>query len=50
MKIPSILGGQYEEGNIGTVSLGELIRASGDLALQVKDLPDGAQVKLSIVD
>lgn len=50
LKIPGALGGKYEESNIGTISLTELIRASGYLALEVKDLPDGAQVRLGVAD
>jgi hypothetical protein len=50
LKVPGVLGGKYDESNIATISLTELIRASGYLALQIKNLPDGAQVKLSIVD
>jgi len=50
LKIPGVLGGKYEESNIGTISLAKLIRASGYLALEIRELPDGAQVQLSIVD
>lgn len=50
LKIPGVLGGQYDEDNLGTISLAELIRVSGYLALEIRDLPDGAQVRLSIVD
>jgi hypothetical protein len=50
LKIPGVLGGKYEESNIGTISLIELILASGHMALEIRDLPDGAQVRLSIVD
>lgn len=50
LKIPGVLGGPYDESNIGTISLTELIRASGNLAVQVKDLPDGSRVQLNVVD
>lgn len=50
LKIPAMLGGAYEESNFGTVPLIELIRYSGDLARQIKDLPDGAHFSLSITD
>lgn len=50
LKIPGVLGGKYEESNIGIISLAELIRASGQLALETRDLPDGAQVRLSVID
>ena len=46
LRLPSVLGGMYEASNIGEISLSELIAVSGDLALQIKDLPDGASVKL----
>ena len=50
LKIPGALGGEYGGDNLATISLGGLISASGHIAQQVKDLPDGAQVKLSIID
>lgn len=50
LKIPGALGGQYEESNFATISLSELIRASGHLAHEVRDLPDGTQVRLQITD
>lgn len=49
-KIPGVLGGEYGGENLGTVPLSELVRFSGDLARQIKDLPDGVQVKLNVVD
>lgn len=50
LKLPSPLGGAYEEENIGIMWLRDLIAFSGDLALQIKDLPDGAQIHLDITD
>jgi hypothetical protein len=38
------LGGAYDSDNLGTLTLKELIAFSGDVAKQIKDLPDGAQV------
>jgi hypothetical protein len=49
LKIPAVLGGKYERDNIGTITLSELISASGHMALQIKDVPDGAKVTLEIV-
>ncbi|WP_133156401.1 T6SS immunity protein Tdi1 domain-containing protein [Hydrogenophaga pseudoflava] len=49
LKIPGVLGGEYGGDNLATISLSGLISASGDIAQQIEDLPDGAQVKLSIV-
>jgi hypothetical protein len=48
--IPGVLGGEYGISNIKTLPLVELIRLSGDIGKQIKDLPDGAQVKLKVVD
>ena len=50
LKIPSVLGGQYRGDNLATISLLELIRASGDMARQIKDLPEGAKVRLQVTD
>ena len=50
MVIPGVLGGEYGISNIKTLPLAELIRLSGDLGKQIKDLPDGAQVTLKVVD
>lgn len=50
LKLPGVLGGPYDESNIGTISLTELIRASGTLAVQVKDLPDASRFQLKVID
>lgn len=50
LKIPGILGGAYGDDNLATVPLGELIRSSGDIARQIKDLPPGSPVKFQVVD
>lgn len=50
LKIPGILGGEYGGSNLATISLVELIRFSGDVAKQLKDLPSGAKVKFEITD
>jgi hypothetical protein len=50
LKIPGALGGQYDENNLATVSLVDLIRSSGHLAHEVRDLPDGAQIRLQVTD
>jgi hypothetical protein len=50
LKIPAALGGGYEPDNIGTISVAELIAASGDIAGQIKDLPAGAKVELKVVE
>ena len=50
LKIPGPLGGKYGGTNLGTISLRELIEASGDMARQIDDVPDGSQVRLTVVD
>ena len=50
LKMPAVLGGAYEASNLGTVPLDELISFSGDMARQIKDLPDGAQIKIKVVE
>ena len=48
LKIPGVLGGEYGGENLGTISHDELIRASGYIAQQIADLPDGASIELSV--
>jgi hypothetical protein len=50
LKIPGILGGEYGGDNLATISFNELISFSGDLANQIKDLPNGAQIQFKFVD
>jgi hypothetical protein len=50
LKIPGVLGGKYEPGNLASVALQELVAASGSIAQQIDGLPDGAKIKLSVVD
>ena len=50
LKIPSVLGGAYAAENLGMISISELISFSGDLAKQIRDLPDGSKLRLNIVD
>lgn len=45
LKIPAVLGGEYDIPNFGVCSLTELIAFSGYLAKEIKDLPDGAKIK-----
>jgi hypothetical protein len=44
------LGGAYTLDNIGTIDRAELISASGYIANQIDDLPDGAQIRLRVTD
>jgi hypothetical protein len=50
LKIPGVLGGEYGGDNLGMMSFDSLIRASGHIAQQIADLPDGASIKLSVTD
>jgi len=49
LKLPAVIGGSYEAANLGTITLRELISFSGDLAEQVKDVPDGDYIQIEIV-
>ena len=48
LKVPGVLGGEYGGENLATISLVELIACSGDLAKQVSELPDGAEMRLNV--
>ena len=50
LKIPAVLGGEYAIENIATISLPELIAFAGDVAHQIKDVPDGAPIRLKWID
>ncbi len=50
LAIPSVLGGKYEASNIKTAPLAEIISLSGDIAKQIQNLPDGAEIRLNVVD
>jgi hypothetical protein len=50
LKIPGVLGGAYGRDNLATAPLVELVRLSGDIARQIKDLPDSAQIRLRTVE
>lgn len=45
LAIPGVLNGEYTGTNIKTAAFVEIIRLSGNLGKQIKDLPDGAEVK-----
>lgn len=50
LKIPAVVGGPYEASNFGAISLRELIDFAGNMAEQIKDLPDGTRIRLKIVN
>lgn len=47
-KIPGVLGGEYGGDNLAMVPLAELVHFSGELAFKLKDLPEGAKVRLKL--
>jgi hypothetical protein len=49
LKIPAVLGGEYGDANLGTISIFELLSLSGNLAAQMDGLPDGSKVRLKVV-
>ena len=50
LKIPGVLGGAYDDDNLGTAPQIELVRFSGDIARQIEKLPEGAQIQLRVMD
>lgn len=50
LKLPGVLGGKYAGENLATISINELLAASGNLAFQIKDMPEGGQVQLIVKD
>ncbi|MBJ2220656.1 T6SS immunity protein Tdi1 domain-containing protein [Pseudomonas sp. MF7453] len=48
--ISPVLGGEYDMGNVRCIDHVEQIRFCGALALEIKELPDGAKVRLNVVD
>lgn len=48
LKMPAVIGGQYELSNLGKISFSELIAFSGNMGSQIKDLKDGQKFKLEI--
>ena len=45
-KLVPALGGKYDSDNLAEIPLEQLIAFSGDLAEQIKDVPDGGQIKI----
>lgn len=48
LKIPGVLGGRYEIDNVGTTTVSEVVACAGDLARQIKDLPDGTRIQFRV--
>ena len=50
LKVPGPIGGAYDAENIATAPIEDIISLSGDIANQIKDLPEGANITLKVVD
>ena len=50
LKPEKLIEGDYSPENMWTWPLIELVHFTGSVAEQIKDLPDGSQIKLEIVD
>jgi hypothetical protein len=50
LKMPGVLGGRYAVENFGTIGRKDLISFAGYLAKEINDLPDGAKIRLRVVD
>lgn len=50
IKPHAMIEGRYEPESLCVMPLDELIRFTGDVAQQIKDLPDGSQIQLKVSD
>jgi hypothetical protein len=50
LKIPGLLGGAYGGDNLAMAPLVELVRISGHIAKQTRELADGSTIRLKVVD
>ncbi len=50
LKIPGCLGGDYVAENFAIIPLIELIGFSGSIALQTKDMADGTEIELKVIE
>jgi len=48
--IPPILGGEYTVENVGPLAIGDYLCAYGSIHEQLRDVPDGAQIVLNVVN
>jgi hypothetical protein len=48
-KIPFVLGGEFNVDNLHELDAVKGMRWRGDLAVQIRDLPDGASIELKVV-
>jgi hypothetical protein len=49
-KIPFVLGGEYALSNLYSLNAISAMKSRGNLAKQIKDLPDGAKIQFKIID
>jgi hypothetical protein len=49
-KTPPVLGGEYSVENVGPLSITDYLGAYGSIHEQIRNLPDGAEVRLKVVD
>ena len=49
-RVPFVLGGEFEVANVYAIDAALGMQVRGDLAVQLVDLPDGAQVTYRVVD
>jgi hypothetical protein len=49
-KIPFVLGGAYDVGNLFSLAAARAMRFYADLARQIRTLPEGAQVRFQVID
>lgn len=47
-RIPFVAGGEFAVSNLIAVDAGEAMRIRGAIALQIRDLPDGTQIRFEI--
>jgi hypothetical protein len=49
-KVPFVLGGEYALENVYSIAAVSGMKTRGNLARQIKDLPDGAQVEFRVIE
>lgn len=49
-KIPFVLGGEFSVENLISMDGARTMRCRGNLARQIKELPDGAQIRFELID
>lgn len=49
-KVPFVVGGKFDISNLVAIDAVKGMRARGNLARQIRDLPDGAQIRFEVTD